>query len=80
MTEACELFQEMLRVGLQPDKFTYSTLTSAYRANVDIKGSFHLNNKMIYSGFFPDVITYNVLINGLNKQARTREAKRLQFK
>ncbi|CAN4112246.1 unnamed protein product [Withania somnifera] len=68
LTEACELFQEMLRVGLQPDQFTYNTLIAAYCANGDIKG------------FFPDVVTYNVLINGLNKQARTREAKCLMFK
>lgn len=35
---------------------------------------------MVQKGFLPDVVTYSVLINGLNKQARTREAKRLLLK
>ncbi|WMV12881.1 hypothetical protein MTR67_006266 [Solanum verrucosum] len=60
--------QQMVEKGVLPDVITYSSL---------IQGAFHLHNKMIYKGFFPDVVTYNVLINGLNKQARTREAKRL---
>ena len=34
-----------------------------------------MHDEMVQKGFLPDVVTYSVLINGLNKQARTREAK-----
>ncbi|KAL9324838.1 hypothetical protein ACSQ67_005483 [Phaseolus vulgaris] len=35
---------------------------------------------MMQRGFLPDDVTYSVLINGLNKKARTKEAKRLLLK
>lgn len=42
--------------------------------------AFLLHDEMIKKGILPDVVTYSVLINGLNKAARTKEAKRLLFR
>ncbi|KAJ8441919.1 hypothetical protein Cgig2_020064 [Carnegiea gigantea] len=46
----------------------------------NIEEAFHLHDEMMQKGILPDTVTYNVLINGLNKQARTKEAKRLLLK
>ncbi|KAJ0077045.1 hypothetical protein Patl1_36188 [Pistacia atlantica] len=70
--KAFEMKQQMVEKGVPLDAITYSTLIQVRL--------FHLHDEMIQKGFLPDVVTYSVLINGLNKRARTKEAKRLLLK
>ncbi|KAL7170146.1 hypothetical protein ACSBR2_035075 [Camellia fascicularis] len=62
----------MWRLDLPHDECTYTTLINAYCAEGDIKSALHLHDEMIKKEFLPDVVTYNVLLNGLSRQARTR--------
>ncbi|EPS66849.1 hypothetical protein M569_07924, partial [Genlisea aurea] len=81
LDEACKLFTEMSsKLNLLPDKCTYTCLINAYCAENDIPKAIHLHDEMIRRGLFPDVISYNVLVNGINKQSRSDEARRLLFK
>jgi len=45
-----------------------------------VEKALSLHDEMIKIGVLPDVVTYSVLINGLSKSARTKEAQRLLFK
>ncbi|KAI5314507.1 hypothetical protein L3X38_043683 [Prunus dulcis] len=45
--ESCDLFQEMLSMGMPPDEFTYTTLINAYCVEGDLNKSPHLNDEMI---------------------------------
>ncbi|KAJ6345880.1 hypothetical protein OIU78_008528 [Salix suchowensis] len=75
LDRAFQMNEEMVEKGVSPDAITYSSLIQG-----DLKKALNLHDEMIKKGFLPDTVTYNVLINGLNKQARTKEAKRLLLK
>ena len=62
------------------DHVIFSMLTDGYYKEGDVMCALYLHGEMLQKGILPDVVTYSPIINGLNKQARTKEAKRLLFK
>ncbi|KAK1313389.1 Pentatricopeptide repeat-containing protein [Acorus calamus] len=78
MDEALEIVREMEAKGLRADVVSYGTIVGGYCKDGDLEKVFRVNREMVEKGICPDVIT--VLINGLKKAARTKEAKRLLFR
>ncbi|XP_057450568.1 pentatricopeptide repeat-containing protein At5g39710-like [Lotus japonicus] len=71
LSEALDLFREMVRSGVLPDEYTYSLLMDTCRLTGEFSKAFHLHDEMIQksltdfvTGFSPFVVTYNALIHG----------------
>ncbi|XP_057455336.1 pentatricopeptide repeat-containing protein At5g39710-like [Lotus japonicus] len=80
--EAFYLLLEMLRGGMSPREYTYTTLMYAYYAEGEFSKVFHLHDEMVKKGFLPDfvtgfspsIVTYNALIYGYFFLGRVEEA------
>ncbi|XP_057424697.1 pentatricopeptide repeat-containing protein At5g39710-like [Lotus japonicus] len=57
------------------DEDTYSSLINDYLAQGDLEKAYQLDYVMGHDGYLSDNVTLSVLLNGLNKIARTTEAK-----
>ena len=77
---AKELFDEMLRRGLQPDRFAYTTHIVGELKLGDSSRAFGKQEEMLAKVFPPDLITYNVLIDGLFKLGNLKAASEIMQK
>ncbi|XP_057453759.1 pentatricopeptide repeat-containing protein At5g39710-like [Lotus japonicus] len=55
---------------------TYSSVMNDYLAEGNMQRALQLDHDMSRDGYLSSYVAYSVLINGLHKKARTREAKR----
>ena len=71
---ALKLFEQMQRVGLKPDKYTYTVLIQACDNENDI-------NELLYAmterGIQPDIVTYNTIIKLLCSKRRLTQATKI---
>lgn len=72
--EAIDLFYSMLKVGVKPDKFSYTPLVKAVVATGDVE---ELLYDMREKGVTPDVITFNTAIKELCMQRNLITAKKI---
>ncbi|XP_019223503.1 PREDICTED: putative pentatricopeptide repeat-containing protein At1g74580 isoform X1 [Nicotiana attenuata] len=75
--EACELFDEMLRLGITPDVTTFNKLICMLCKKGDVQESERLLNKIMKRGVFPNLFTCNVLMQGLSERGQLNEAARM---
>ncbi|KAK2453613.1 pentatricopeptide repeat-containing protein [Trifolium repens] len=75
--KAFQMKAEMVEKDILPDAMTYSSLIQGLCRQRKLSEAFNLFREMLGQGLSPDE---SVLINGLNKKARTREAKKLLLK
>ncbi|XP_057444920.1 pentatricopeptide repeat-containing protein At4g31850, chloroplastic-like [Lotus japonicus] len=54
---------------------TFSSLMNDYLAQGNLEKAFDLKFEMSHYGYLPEYVYYSIFVNGLNKKARTREAK-----
>ena len=54
MHDADFIFNKMIKAGLSPDRFTYTSLISGYVAGNNLKEAFRLHDEMLQRGFVPD--------------------------
>ncbi|XP_057452870.1 pentatricopeptide repeat-containing protein At5g39710-like [Lotus japonicus] len=59
------------------DEITYTSLINAYCAEGEVYKAITLKDEMTHNGSLRDDVPYSVFINGLDKKARTREAKEI---
>ena len=72
-----DLFSEFLELGIRLDRFTYSKAILAAVKLGDLNRAFELLNNMKNSRVSPNVFVYNVLLSGLCKEKRMRDAEKL---
>lgn len=72
--EALELFSEMKKAGVKPDKYSYTALINAVLANGDID---ELLYEMKEQGVEADVVTYNSIIKSLCADRKFVTAKKM---
>ncbi|CAJ1953306.1 unnamed protein product [Cylindrotheca closterium] len=76
--EAVNLFYQMKRLGIKPDKFSYTSLMKAIASDIDVEGDIE---EVIYDmkeqGVSPDIVTFNTAIRSLCAQRRIIAAKRM---
>lgn len=76
--EAVELFYEMKRAGVMPDKLSYTSLAKAITSDIDVERDVEeLFYDMKEQGVVPDVVTYNTVIKSLCKQRRIGAARKI---
>ncbi|XP_057422125.1 pentatricopeptide repeat-containing protein At5g39710-like [Lotus japonicus] len=82
-SEAFDLFREMLRRGVSPNKHTYNSLMNVYCVvEGEFSKAFHIHDEIMKKGFLPDfvckfspsLVTYNALIYGCCSLGRVEEA------
>jgi len=61
---ALELFDEALKLGLKPDKFTYHVVLNACAKRGDVASIETLVNDMRVEHLEPDQVTYNIMMEG----------------
>lgn len=74
--EVIELFLNMKKCGLQPDKFTYTSILSACASPQFIKVGFQLHSVIIKSKFASNVFVENALTNMYAKSGALMEARK----
>ncbi|KAG2302053.1 hypothetical protein Bca52824_030704 [Brassica carinata] len=67
----------MIRVGLVPNVFTYTSLVDAYCKVGNLSDVFRMGNEMMEVGVEWNVVTYTELIDGLCDVERTKEAEEM---
>jgi pentatricopeptide repeat protein len=72
--EALELFSEMKKAGLKPDKYSYTALINAVISNGDVD---ELLYEMKEQGVEADVVTYNSIIKSLCADRKFVSAKKM---
>ena len=72
--DALQLFDQMQRVGLRPDKYTYTILIQACDNENDIR---ELLYAMTERGIQPDIVTYNTIIKLLCSKRKLTQATRI---
>ena len=72
--DAIDLFYSMLKAGVKPDKFTYTSLVKAVVATGDVE---ELMYDMREQGVTPDVVTFNTVVKLLCEQRRLVTAKKV---
>ncbi|XP_049408878.1 putative pentatricopeptide repeat-containing protein At1g74580 isoform X3 [Solanum stenotomum] len=75
--EACELFDEMLRLRITPNVTTFNKLICTLCKKGDVQESERLLNKIVKRGVFPNLFTCNLLIQGLSVNGQLHEAARM---
>ncbi|CAN4117229.1 unnamed protein product [Withania somnifera] len=76
--EACELFDEMLTLGITPNVSTFNKLIICTLCKKgDVQESERLLNKILKRGVFPNLFTCNLLIRGLSENGQLNEAARM---
>ncbi|PPD73960.1 hypothetical protein GOBAR_DD29105 [Gossypium barbadense] len=63
MTEACNVFQEILGRGLEPDEFTYTALIDGYCKAGEMKKAFSLYNLMVQMGLYEWLINFRKILS-----------------
>ncbi|RVW16925.1 Pentatricopeptide repeat-containing protein, mitochondrial [Vitis vinifera] len=67
LSMAQEFFDEMLHEGLELDSYAYATRIVGELKLGDTSRAFSLQEEMLAKGFPPDLIIYNVVVDGLCK-------------
>ena len=76
--DVVELFYEMKRLGMKPDKLSYTSLVKAVASDGDIEGNIEeLFYDMTEEGVAADVVTYNTAIKTLCEQRKITAAKKI---
>jgi len=74
---AFELFQELKKSSLRPDRVSFTTLIKASIKSGDLENAKDLLDDMKWIGIQPDLVTYNNIIESLCNANRLFEAKDL---
>lgn len=72
--EACELFEEMLRLGICPSITTFNKLIHILCKKGNVRESEKLLNKVLKRAVSPNLFTYNIFIQGLCTRGAVSEA------
>jgi pentatricopeptide repeat protein len=72
--EAIETFYQMKKVGVRPDKYSYTSLIKAVMVDADVE---ELLYDMKEEGVNPDVKTFNTIIKNLCEQKKIAAAKKI---
>ncbi|XP_024164031.1 pentatricopeptide repeat-containing protein At3g54980, mitochondrial [Rosa chinensis] len=80
MKSCCELFSELLEVGLSPNTGVYTSMICDFRNVNNMEAAIELHQKMITEGIPCDVKTYIALINGLLRKGDLQSASDLYSK
>eukprot|EP00980_Cylindrotheca_fusiformis_P000655 scaffold160_cov136-Cylindrotheca_fusiformis.AAC.2 len=76
--DAVELFYEMKKAGIKPDKRSYTSLAMAITFDIEVEGDIEeLFYDMKEQGVVPDVVTFNTAIKSLCKQKKISAAKKI---
>jgi pentatricopeptide repeat protein len=76
--DVVELFYKMKKVGVKPDKLSYTSLAKAITSDIDVEGDIEeLFYDMKEQGVVADVVTYNTAIKSLCKQRRIGAARKI---
>nr|CAB3445509.1 unnamed protein product [Digitaria exilis] len=76
VAEACDLFHEMMRQGIQPDVFTYNSIVHALcKARAMDKAEVFFR-QMVDKGVQPNIVTYANIIHGYSTLGQWKEAFR----
>lgn len=75
--EACQLFDQMLGLGIVPNVTTFNKLLHTLCKKGDIKESEKLLDKVLKRGVLPNLFTVNIFIQGLCSKGRLDEATRM---
>ena len=74
---ALDLFSESVELGIRPDRFMYGKAILAAVKLGDLNKGFELLNFMKNNRVSPNVFVYNVVLSGLCKEKRMRDAEKL---
>ncbi|KAK1382453.1 hypothetical protein POM88_020188 [Heracleum sosnowskyi] len=74
MSEACNLWDDMLSKGLVPSVVSYNNLILGYCRQGNMDSASNMFADMLGKGLKPDVITYSILIDGHFKKREVEEA------
>lgn len=77
MADACEVFDEMLAMGITPTEVTFNVLIDGFGKAGDTASAAAVHGKMAAAGCSPDVVTFTSLIDGHCRAGQLQEALRL---
>ncbi|KAJ4981340.1 hypothetical protein NE237_032177 [Protea cynaroides] len=77
MQDANDMFAEMLRRKVVPNRVTFNTLIHGYCKVGDLEEAFRVRDRMKARGVSPNLVTFNSLLSGLCQAQRMEEAKQL---
>eukprot|EP00268_Persea_americana_P050279 TRINITY_DN5453_c0_g1_i1.p1 TRINITY_DN5453_c0_g1~~TRINITY_DN5453_c0_g1_i1.p1 ORF type:complete len:507 (+),score=104.19 TRINITY_DN5453_c0_g1_i1:691-2211(+) len=77
LSEAIELFEEMVSKGIFPDALTYNVLIKGFCQGGKADKAKHIMGFMRKNGCIPNIFNYSALMNGFCKDGRFEEAKEI---
>ncbi|KAJ2780980.1 hypothetical protein H4R18_003130, partial [Coemansia javaensis] len=73
--QAMRTYEEMVRLGVKPDIYTFSVLMQSYAAARDLANCMRVFNEMIRVGISPDIVVYTIMICAFGIARKTTNAE-----
>ncbi|KAJ2159781.1 hypothetical protein GGF46_002776 [Coemansia sp. RSA 552] len=73
--EAMNTYEEMVRIGVRPDVYTFAILMHSYASAGDLHSCTRVFNEMVRVGISPDLVIYTILICAFGAVGRVTNAE-----
>ncbi|KAJ1731003.1 hypothetical protein LPJ61_002743 [Coemansia biformis] len=60
--KAMRMYEEMVRLGVRPDVYTFAVLMQSYAVANDLANCMRVFNEMVRVGIAPDIVVYTIMI------------------
>ncbi|KAJ1768849.1 hypothetical protein IW140_005445 [Coemansia sp. RSA 1813] len=73
--KAMHMYEEIIRLGIKPDVYTFAILMHSYTLAGDLKSCMRVFNEMIRMGIEPDLVVYTILICAFGTKQKVENAE-----
>ncbi|KAJ2558499.1 hypothetical protein EV175_000754 [Coemansia sp. RSA 1933] len=73
--KAMHMYEEMIRLGITPDVYTFAILMHSYTLSDDMKSCLRVFNEMVRMGIEPDIVIYTILICAFGSKQKVESAE-----